>query len=83
MIEALRRLALQETQLARASARRIRLRLLKVGGVITVSVRRIKVALSSAYVRRVEFLAAFKSLRAAARYAAPANQSTVAAKIIR
>ncbi len=67
LIEALRRLGLQETQFARASAGRIRLCLLKVGAVITVSVRRVKVALSSAYAWQAEFQAAFESLGAAAR----------------
>jgi hypothetical protein len=67
LIEALRRLGLQETQFARASAGRIRLCLLKVGAVITVSVRRVKVALSSAYAWKAEFLAAFESVSAAAR----------------
>ena len=67
LIEALRRLGLQQTQFARASAGRIRLCLLKIGAVITVSVRRVKVALSSAYAWKEEFIAAFETVSAAAR----------------
>jgi hypothetical protein len=67
LIEALRRLGLQQTQFARAGAQRIRLSLLKIGAVITLSVRRVKVALSSACPWKAEFLAAFESLSAAAR----------------
>lgn len=66
LVEALRRLGLQHTQLARASTNRIRLCLLKVGAVITLSVRRVKVALSSVHAWKAEFLRAFESLSAAA-----------------
>ena len=66
LIEALRRLGLQETQFARASAQRIRLCLLKIGAVITLSVRRVKIALSSACPWKEEFTAAFEALSAAA-----------------
>ena len=67
LIEALRRLGLAQTQFARAGANRIRLCLLKIGAVITVSVRRVKVALSSACPWQEEFLTAFESVSAAAR----------------
>jgi hypothetical protein len=67
LIEALRRLGLQETQFARAGAQRIRLSLLKIGAVITLSVRRVKVALSSACPWKAEFLAAYESVSTAAR----------------
>jgi hypothetical protein len=67
LIEALRRLGLQETQFARAGAQRIRLSLLKIGAVITLSVRRVKVALSSACPWKAEFFAAYESVSAAAR----------------
>lgn len=47
LLQALRRLALKGTDLAKASAGTIRLKLLKIGAVVTFSVRRIKVALAS------------------------------------
>jgi hypothetical protein len=67
LVEALRRLGLQQTQFARAGAQRIRLCLLKIGAVVTLSVRRVKVALSSACPWQAEYLAAFESVSAAAR----------------
>ena len=48
LITALRRMALQGTELAQATAGTIRLKLLKLGALVTVSVRRIKVAIASA-----------------------------------
>ena len=45
----LRRLALVGTELARAQVSTIRCRLLKIGAVITVSVRRVYVSLSSVF----------------------------------
>jgi len=67
LVEALRRIGLQKTQFARAGAQRIRLSLLKIGAVITLSVRRVKVALSSACPWKAEFHVAFESVSAAAR----------------
>lgn len=49
LIETLRRTALAETELARAQATTIRTKLLKIGAVVTSSVRRIVLRLSSAY----------------------------------
>jgi hypothetical protein len=49
LIETLRRTALAGTELARAQATTIRTKLLKVGAVVTVSVRRIVLRLSSAH----------------------------------
>jgi hypothetical protein len=49
LIQTLRRTALAGTELARAQATTIRTKLLKVGAVVTVSVRRIVLRLSSAY----------------------------------
>jgi hypothetical protein len=43
------------------------LRLLKIGAVVTVSVRRIKLAMSSACPYQAEFIAACHALHAAAR----------------
>jgi Transposase DDE domain group 1 len=45
---ALRRIALHDTTLARATCGTLRLKLLKIGAVVTISVRRIKVAMASA-----------------------------------
>ena len=49
LIETLRRTALAGTELARAQASTIRTKLLKIGAVVVVSVRRIVLRLSSAY----------------------------------
>src|SRR5438552_12789542 len=46
---ALRRLALQHTQFAKATCGMIRLKLLKVGALVRTSVRRIKFAMASGY----------------------------------
>jgi hypothetical protein len=67
LLQALRRIGLAGTELARASANTIRLRLLKIGAVVTVSVRRVRLAMSSACPNQAEFIAAFHALRAAAR----------------
>ena len=49
LLTALRRLALQRTELQDATAGTIRLKLLKLGALVTVSVRRIKIAIASAF----------------------------------
>ena len=67
LLQALRRIGLAGTELARASAHTIRLRLLKIGAVVTVSVRRVRLAMSSACPNQVELIAAFHALGAAAR----------------
>lgn len=67
LMHALRRIGLKNTALARACANTIRLRLLKIGAVITLSVRRVKFALSEACPNQREFIAAFHALNAAAR----------------
>ena len=48
LMEAVRRLALAGTDMANATAGSIRLKLLKLGAVVTVSVRRIKIAFATA-----------------------------------
>jgi hypothetical protein len=48
MLCAMRRLALQNTALAKASCGTIRLKLLKIGALIRISVRRVKIAMASA-----------------------------------
>jgi hypothetical protein len=67
LMHALRRIGLAGTALARACANTIRLRLLKIGAVVTVSVRRVRLAMSSACPNQTEFHAAFHALGAAAR----------------
>jgi len=67
LMHALRRLGLAGTTLARACANTIRLRVLKIGAVVKVSVRRVKLAMSSACPHQLEFIAAFHALGAAAR----------------
>jgi hypothetical protein len=49
VLRALRQFGLADTELAQAQCETIRVRLLKVGAVIGVSVRRVWVALSAAY----------------------------------
>jgi hypothetical protein len=59
---ALRRLALARTELAQATCGSIRLKLLKIGAQITVSVRRVKIALASSYPLQALFAHAHKRL---------------------
>lgn len=49
LMEAMRRIALQETELANAQVNTIRLKLIKIGSVVVRNTRRIKIMLSSAY----------------------------------
>ena len=49
LLQTLRRLGLQGTEMAHAQCGTIRLRLLKIGALLTVSIRRIGVALASGY----------------------------------
>jgi len=67
LLESLRRLALSSTQLARASAGTIRLKLLKIGATVKTSVRRVKLGMNSANPYQTEFRAAFDALNAAVR----------------
>ncbi|TFH43408.1 MAG: IS1380 family transposase [Lysobacterales bacterium] len=67
LMHALRRIGLAGTRLARACANTIRLKLLKIGAVVTVSVRRVKLAMSEACPYQREFITAFHNLSAAAR----------------
>jgi hypothetical protein len=55
LLEALRRIGLRHTQFQDATCGTIRLKLLKRGARVTVSVRRIKVAIASACPYRAEF----------------------------
>jgi hypothetical protein len=67
LVEALRRLGLGATQFSRATVGTLRLKLLKIGALISISVRRVKVALSSGCPYKEEFRAAYVALSAAAR----------------
>ncbi|ACP24307.1 putative transposase for insertion sequence NGRIS-20c [Sinorhizobium fredii NGR234] len=67
LICALRRLGLAHTRLAEATCGTIRLKLLKIGAQVRVSVRRIKIAMASACPYADEFALAHARIRAAAR----------------
>jgi Transposase DDE domain group 1 len=62
---ALRRIGLAFTQFARASCGSIRLKLLKIGALVRISVRRIHVAIASACPYQHEFALAHTLLRRA------------------
>ena len=64
LMAALRRLALQHTELEAATCGTIRLKLLKIGARVTVSVRRIKIAMASACPYQAAFALAHARLRA-------------------
>ena len=63
----LRRIGLAHTQFAKASCGTIRLKLLKIGALVRTSVRRIKLAMPSAFPYQAEYRAAHAALVAAAR----------------
>ena len=63
---ALRRIGLAHTQFAEATCGTIRLKLLKLGALVRISVRRIKFAMASAYPWQDEFALAHARLRLAA-----------------
>jgi hypothetical protein len=63
---ALRRIGLKHTQFAEATCGTIRLRLLKIGAQVRVSVRRVKVAMASAFPWQQEYALAHTRLRHAA-----------------
>ena len=64
LVCALRRVTLQHTQFARASCGTIRLKLLKIGALVRTSVRRIKLAMPSAFPYQAEYRAAHAALAA-------------------
>jgi len=66
LICALRRIGLAHTQFARATCGTIRLKLLKIGALVRISVRRIKLAMPSAFAYQAEYRAAHAALTAAA-----------------
>jgi hypothetical protein len=63
LVDSLRRLALPGTALAQAEVHTIRLRLLKIGAVVRVSVRRVWVSLASAHPAARVFAQAWQALR--------------------
>ncbi len=67
LICALRRIGLAHTKFAKASCGTIRLKLLKIGAWVRISVRRIKIAMSSACPDQHEFAGAHALLTQAAR----------------
>jgi hypothetical protein len=67
LISALRRIGLKHTQFAQAACGTIRLKLLKIGALVTISVRRIKIAMASGCPYAHEFGLAHAFLAAAAR----------------
>ncbi|WMT79161.1 IS1380 family transposase [Bradyrhizobium sp. Ash2021] len=66
LIEGLRRIALQATDLADASCGTIRRKLFKIGALVTISVRRIKFAMASGCPYKAVFATAHQALIAAA-----------------
>ena len=67
LLYALRRLALQHTQFAKATCGTIRLKLLKIGALVRTSVRRITFAMASSYPYPRDFALAHAQLTNAAR----------------
>jgi Transposase DDE domain group 1 len=67
LLEALRRRALPATRLAQATAGTIRLKLLKLGALVRVSVRRVTVRMASGCPWQRDWAAAHAALTAAAR----------------
>jgi DDE family transposase len=65
LVCALRRIGLAHTQFARASCGTIRLKLLKIGALVRTSVRRIKLAMPSAFPYQAEYRAAHAALASA------------------
>lgn len=72
VLRALRQYGLAETELAQAQCDTIRVKLLKIGAVIGVHVRRVTVALSEAYPLRELFVRVWEKLRALAPRVRPA-----------
>ena len=67
LIEALRRLGLKATRLANATCGSIRLKLLKIGALVRISVRRVKIAMASAFPHQHEYRSAYVFLGQAVR----------------
>ncbi|MBV9225222.1 MAG: IS1380 family transposase [Acidobacteriaceae bacterium] len=63
LVHGLRRLGLSETELARAQAGTVRLKLLKIGAQIPISARKVWVSIASSYPYRFLFQQAYQQLR--------------------
>jgi DDE family transposase len=68
----LRRIALHHTEFAKATCGTIRLKLLKIGALVTVSVRRIKIAMASGCPSKHVWALAAQRLAAANARGSPA-----------
>jgi len=66
LVESLRRIALPATDLANATCGTIRRKLFKIGALVTISVRRIKLAMASGCPYKAVFATAHRALAAAA-----------------
>jgi Transposase DDE domain group 1 len=65
LLEALRRLGLKATKLADATCGSIRLKLLKIGALVRISVRRVKIAMASGHPWQRDWGLAYAALGAA------------------
>jgi hypothetical protein len=66
LLDSLRRMALQATDLAHATCGTIRRKLFKIGALVTISVRRVKLAMASGCPYKAVFATAHRALAAAA-----------------
>ena len=66
LLSALRRIGLADTSLERAQCNTIRLRLLKIGALIRITVRKIWISFSQSYPYRDQFLEVLANIRRAA-----------------
>ncbi len=66
LVDSLRRLALAATDLADATCGTIRRKLFKIGALVTISVRRVKIAMASGCPYKAAFTTAYRALCAAA-----------------
>ncbi len=64
LLAALRRLGLQGTAMAKAQCQTIRLKLLKIGALVRVTVRKVWISFSSSYPHQALFAQVFRQLRA-------------------
>ena len=68
LLAALRRIGLRHTQFATATCGTIRLKLLKIGAQVRISVRRVKIAMASACPYQTEYHLAYLYLKRAAAF---------------
>lgn len=64
LLEAVRRIGLKATKLADATCGSIRLKLLKIGALVRISVRRVKIAMASSHPRQRDWAIAYAALGA-------------------